>query len=405
MVLLESLVSFITEHPFVLIMLLIFVGFYLLDFIGDCFGIMLEVILEYWYISIPILTLFVTLILYPFVGSIVFYFCLVIIGIVILAVICHSYIVNRGCDECHGEYYEDDDEKNDEPEEDVKSREEKRSKYKPSSSSTDITLDDIKGLDEAKDAIQYRVLMPLKNPDIYEKYGVKTGGGVLLYGLPGTGKTMFAQAMANELDACFFEIKCSDLMSKWYGESESNVKELFQAARKCDRAVIFFDEFEAIGKSRSSESNEYTIVPELLAQIQGFEKKNSFLLLLAATNRPWDIDSALLRPGRFNETIYIPLPDYESRLAIIKSQLKGLAIYKDISLESLAMDIDGFNGADVVELCDRMKMGPISRTIKNNSGKREYITTLDVESALSKVRSSVSLEDVQRMEEFRDRHD
>ena len=164
--------------------------------------------------------------------------------------------------------------------------------------------------------------------------------------------------------------------------------------------MIFFDEFEALGKSRnSSDYADINIVPELLAQIQGFDKNENTLLLLAATNRPWDIDSALLRPGRFNEKILIPLPDDAARRVIIEKQLHDVPVDDTVSIDEIVKLTDGFNGADVVEFCDQLKTGPIVRSIDNKTNN-EKVTPADVESTAKRVKSSVSEEDIALLEEF-----
>jgi len=180
-----------------------------------------------------------------------------------------------------------------------------------------IRFSDIAGLEEAKEAFREKVILPFEHRELFEKYGKKIGGGILLYGLPGTGKTMFAEACSNELNALFIPVKCSDIKSKWYGESEDNVKKIFAKARKAERAIIFFDEFEAIGAKRTdnADNGNNDLVPQILAEMQGVGNSNSkaVIMVIAATNKPWAIDSAFLRPGRFDEKIYIPLPDFEAR--------------------------------------------------------------------------------------------
>ena len=204
---------------------------------------------------------------------------------------------------------------------------------------------DVAGLKEAKDEIRRLVIEPRKHPELYEKFKKKKGGGILLYGVPGTGKTMFAQAIATELDAAFFAVKCSDIASRWFGDSEQNVKRLFAEARKHPCSIIFFDEFEALGAKRDSYSTVMKrLVPELLAQMQGFEKSENTLLVIAATNRPWDIDSAFLRPGRLNTSIYVPLPDEEARRTIIKKQLDGVPLVEGFDFEKVVSVTDKFNG-------------------------------------------------------------
>lgn len=264
-----------------------------------------------------------------------------------------------------------------------------------------ITFDDIAGLDSAKKAFEEKVIMPLNHPEIYAKYGKKAGGGILLYGLPGTGKTMFAEAASNELNALFIPIKCSDVKSKWYGESENNIKNIFSKARKASKAIIFFDEFEAIGAKRtdSSDNANNDLVPQILAEMQGIgsSSSKSMIMVIAATNKPWSIDSAFLRPGRFDEKIYIPLPDFEARKKLFELKLSKIPT-KDIDYEYLSNITEGYNGADIGEFVEKIKQIAINESIKN---KEDHIICMDDINIVSKdMRSSVSLEDVERLEEF-----
>lgn len=264
-----------------------------------------------------------------------------------------------------------------------------------------IKMSDIAGLNDAKEAFNDRVILPIKHKKLFAKYGKQVGGGILLYGLPGTGKTMFAQAVANELKASFFSVKCSDILSKWYGESESNVKQLFAKARKEPVSVIFFDEFEAIGAKRKESPfpTNISTVQEILAQMQGVEKSKNTLLVLAATNCPWNIDGALLRPGRFNEKIYVPLPDKEARLFILKKELSKVSLAEDVSMDEIADRLDNYNGSDVSEFCEQCKLAVIKKEL---SKERAVLDREDVEAVLNKVHSSVLEEDVEKMEEFRE---
>ena len=264
---------------------------------------------------------------------------------------------------------------------------------------TGISLDDVAGLKEAKEEIRRLIIEPRKHPEIYEKFKKKKGGGILLYGVPGTGKTMFAQAIATELDAAFFSVKCSDIASKWFGDSEQNVKRLFDEARKHPCSIIFFDEFEALGAKRDSNSTVMKrLVPELLAQMQGFEKCESTLLVIAATNRPWDIDSAFLRPGRFNTSIYVPLPDEEARRTIIKKQLEGIPLVDNFNIEKVVDITDKFNGSDVTEFCDKLKDYALQRTIE--SGVESKVTNEDVDLTAQRVHSSVQIDDIKKIAKY-----
>jgi len=188
----------------------------------------------------------------------------------------------------------------------------------------DVRMDDVAGLEDVKAVIRKRVIYPFQHPEITKKYRKRPGGGVLLYGPPGTGKTMMAKAIAAEVEATFFAVKCSDIMTKWVGEAEKNLKRLFDAARARERAVVFMDETEAIVARRGGNSTVMNrVIPEFLAQIDGLQGRQAGLLLLGATNRPWDMDEAALRPGRFGELIYVPLPDLAARRQIIAAACEG----------------------------------------------------------------------------------
>lgn len=263
-----------------------------------------------------------------------------------------------------------------------------------------VRFDDIAGLDEVKQAVKRRVINPKKYKDLYSAFNVTSGGGILMYGLPGTGKTMIAKAIAAETGCKFFEVKCSDIMSKWSGEAERNIKNLFETARESGDAVIFFDEFEAIGARRTgSESVGNRIVPELLAQIQGFSSGPNSLLVLAATNRPWDIDSALMRPGRFADKLYIPLPDEKAREFLIKKEFKNVPLADNVNLDELVSFTKGFTGADICELCKKCRVIAIERAIENDQQQGSIIKD-DIKSACKNAKSSVQRIDVENLKRF-----
>ena len=265
-----------------------------------------------------------------------------------------------------------------------------------------IKFDDIAGLDEVKKTFKEKVIMPFEHPELFEKFGKKAGGGILLYGLPGTGKTMFAEAAANEVDALFIPVKCSDIKSKWYGESEKNVKAIFAKARKASKSIIFFDEFEAIGAKRtdSSDNANNDLVPQILAEMQGVgsSSSKSTIVVIAATNKPWAIDSAFMRPGRFDSKIYVPLPDFDARKKLFDLQLNKLPVSEDLDLEYLAKITDGFNGADIKEVCEKLKMSAINDSLEK--GEEQTIGMDDVHRIERGIKSSVSQEDVERLKEF-----
>lgn len=266
-----------------------------------------------------------------------------------------------------------------------------------------IIFDDIAGLEDAKQSFKEKIVFAFEHKKLYEKYGKKVGGGILLYGLPGTGKTMFAEAASNETDALFIPIKCSDIKSKWYGESEANVKKIFEKARKAKKTIIFFDEFEAIGAKRTDNSDNCNndLVPQILAEMQGVNSvnANSIIIVIAATNKPWAIDSAFLRPGRFDEKIYIPLPDFIARKRLFELNLQSIP-QKNLNYDYLAEITEEFNGADIVAFCDKLKMLAINRSIANNT--ESPITMDDVEKVKCTIKSSVSSEDVDKLLKFKE---
>jgi transitional endoplasmic reticulum ATPase len=213
---------------------------------------------------------------------------------------------------------------------------------------------------------------------------------------------MFAEAAANEVDALFIPVKCSDIKSKWYGESEKNVKAIFAKAKKSPKSIIFFDEFEAIGAKRtdSSDNANNDLVPQILAEMQGVgsSSNKSTIVVIAATNKPWAIDSAFMRPGRFDSKIYVPLPDFEARKKLFDLQLSKLPVAEDLDLEYLAKITDGFNGADIKEVCEKLKMSAINDSLEK--GEEQTIGMDDVKRIEKDIRSSVSLEDIERLKEF-----
>lgn len=269
-----------------------------------------------------------------------------------------------------------------------------------------VHFDDIVGLEDVKKAIRVRMIYPIKHPEIYELYNKTSGGGLLMYGPPGTGKTMIAKAIACEVGAKFYAIKGSDLRSKWVGESEKNISSLFETARKDKLAIIMIDEIDTILAQRGEDKHNDKVVNEFLQQIDGFMGKAQNLLLLAATNRPWDIDSAAMRSGRFSEKIYVPLPDKKARTFLFEKNLKDVPIDDTVDLEYLAGITDGYSGADIAEICDKAKVEPLLKSITlQEEGKfdKDNIIKLsrsDLVTAIKSVRKASNKEEIKKFEDF-----
>ena len=262
------------------------------------------------------------------------------------------------------------------------------------------TFDDVKGLEDAKEAIRIKMIYPMEHADVYAALGKKSGGGVLLYGPPGTGKTMLARAAAHEARAVFYSVKCSDIVSKWVGESEKNIAALFDTARKNERAIIFFDELDSLFFKRGQDVHNDRRVNELLQQIDGFAGSSAGLMILGATNNPLAVDGAAMRPGRFSQKIYIPLPDDAARRAMISARLSKTRVDGDIDTEYIIAKTDGYSGADIAELFDRATDFPLRRSL--GSGTISGLTDGDIDAALAVVKPSVDAATLKKFIDYAD---
>ncbi|MCD4810862.1 MAG: ATP-binding protein, partial [Methanosarcinales archaeon] len=251
----------------------------------------------------------------------------------------------------------------------------------------DIGFSDIGGLDSVKEDMKKAIIYPFTHKKLYDYYNQKSGGGVLLYGPPGCGKTMIAKAAATECDADFINVETSTIMSKWVGESEKSIKQVFSIARDCNRAIIFFDEFDAVA-GRRGELEDYAkrIVNELLQQMDGMDK-NDNILVLAATNEPWAIDPALRRPGRFKKLIFIPPPDLEARKAIFNIYLQKLPLENNVDAATLSKKTDMYSGADIKAICDDAAEIPLQEALEGKKARK--IALNDFSTVLSSRRSSI----------------
>lgn len=240
-----------------------------------------------------------------------------------------------------------------------------------------VSFASIIGMEELKEELRLKILAPMKNPELFAKFQKSAGGGVLLYGPPGCGKTMFAEAIATECNAEFISVGISDVLNMWLGQSEQNLSAFFARARSKRPSVLFFDELDALGHSRSKSNSDNlrSLVNEFLSQLDGFNSDNKGLLLLAATNMPWDVDGALKRPGRFSRQIFVPPPDADARAEMFRLKMTGVP--HDISNFQKAGQITEFySGADidgVIDLAKETVLGEILRT-----GKERNITDAEV---------------------------
>ncbi len=217
----------------------------------------------------------------------------------------------------------------------------------------DTKFADVGGMKKVKEEISIKIIQPLKNPDLYKAFGKKSGGGILLYGPPGCGKTFIAKATAGEIDAKFINIGLHDILDMWIGNSEKNLHEIFEMARRNTPCVLFFDEADALGASRSDlkQSAMRHVINQFLAELDGVDANNEGVLVLAATNAPWNIDAAFRRPGRFDRVIFVAPPDEEAREDILKSLLKDKPAI-DIDTRKIAGATAEYSGADLNAIID-----------------------------------------------------
>ena len=269
-----------------------------------------------------------------------------------------------------------------------------------------ITFADVAGLDDVKEQIRYKVIEPLKNPELAAVYKIEPGAKILLYGPPGTGKTFIARAIAGEVDAKFYAVNCQDLISKYMGDSSKKLDELFETAQKNERAIIFFDEFDSVASRRGDgadgvDAEMARFVATFLTKVDGFKKSdtNKMLLLIAATNRPWALDPAMLRGGRFDTHIYVGVPDRAAREFLVNKALKGLPIDSDVDLVRLASVLAGYGGGDITAICGKIKLNAYMRSLK--TGTPQNISREDCNRVLSASHNMITAEELAKFDKFR----
>lgn len=216
-----------------------------------------------------------------------------------------------------------------------------------------LTFADVGGMEAMKEEVRMKIILPLQQPDLFKAYGKKIGGGILMYGPPGCGKTFLARATAGEVRAGFLAVGISDVLDMWIGQSEKNLHAIFEQARAHRPCVLFFDEVDALGANRTDmlKSAGRQIINQFLSELDGVAASNEGVLILAATNAPWHLDPAFRRPGRFDRILFVPPPDQNARASILRLQLKGKPV-GEIDFDALARKTEGFSGADLKAVID-----------------------------------------------------
>lgn len=253
----------------------------------------------------------------------------------------------------------------------------------------DIEFKDVGGMEKVKEEIRLKIIHPITHAELYKAYGKKAGGGILLYGPPGCGKTYLAKATAGEVKARFINVGINDILDMWIGNSEKKLHEIFELARKNTPCVLFFDEVDALGANRSDMKNSAgrNLINQFLSEMDGIDANNEGVLILAATNAPWHLDPAFRRPGRFDRIIFVQPPDQTAREEILNIHLKGKPV-KDLDINEVAAKAKDFSGADLRALIDTVIEAKLGQSFK--SGIPEPIINKDLLAGLKRLKASTS---------------
>jgi SpoVK/Ycf46/Vps4 family AAA+-type ATPase len=250
-----------------------------------------------------------------------------------------------------------------------------------------ITFKDVGGMEAVKEEIRMKIIYPLSHSELFKAYGKSIGGGILMYGPPGCGKTYLARATAGEVQANFISIGLHDVLDMYIGQSEQNLHHVFETARRQKPCVLFFDEVDALGGNRADMRHNAMrqVINQFLAEMDGVDTSNEGLLILAATNTPWYVDLALRRPGRFDRVLFVPPPDLPAREAVLRIHLAGKPA-NNIDFVRLARETRDFSGADLRGLVDRAVEAKLREALRQPSGQPAHLTTSDLQAALKDTR-------------------
>ncbi len=252
---------------------------------------------------------------------------------------------------------------------------------------SDLRLADVAGMEKVKRRLNLAFLSPLKNPEMMQLYGKSLRGGLLLYGAPGCGKTFIARAVAGELGAKFISVGLSDVLDMWIGSSEKNIHSIFERARRNAPCVLFFDELDALGRKRSlTRNSNHGAINQLLSELDGMNQSNDGVFVLAATNHPWDVDTALRRPGRLDRTVLVLPPDAPARESVLNFHLRGRPVDATVDASAIAKQTTEYSGADLAHLVESAVELAMEESLE--SGNVRSISQTDFKRALREVKPS-----------------
>jgi transitional endoplasmic reticulum ATPase len=264
-----------------------------------------------------------------------------------------------------------------------------------------VTFQDVAGLENVKTEIMSKIIYPMRYKELSQEYNIEFSGGMLLYGPPGTGKTFIVKAIANEVKANFINVNPSTLYSQWFGQFEKNISLLFRAAYLLSPSILFFDEIDTLVPKRSGSESDAARrgVSQLLTEVGGLtSQKDRNVFIIAATNNPWGIDEAIMRPGRFDVKIYVPPPDYESRKKLFQLKLSGIQHVGSIDYDELAQETERYSGADIEFICKKAVQNVFMEVIK--TGNKVDITTDDLLQVISQIHPSIDMALLKKYQDY-----